>query len=513
MPFPWTTGILIAVGFTTAIAQRQPQATFPKPGSAEAQPKAITVPKAWDDGELSEWATPLAALGLRPAHFSEAELAKVPIYFYYRSYPVYHPDREPPGYWEWLQSRRPEPLINPAELHTKRDWIQAGQTVFRELHFPPSSEPQDEAIALVRSREALRRAGVEPDPDGTIGMRWVVTPNRIRVAPQECQACHTRVLPDGMKIEGAPLNREVSVLLRLQKTVRQPVRGPEETARIRNQFLHSYSLPWLKDDVHKQFQNMSLDDFEELDRSLVVGVFTRDDGSPFYPTKVPDLIGIRDRKYIDHTATHRHRGIGDLMRYAMLVACCASGGFGPDRQFRPAEGFPKFRLSDELLYALAMYIYSLKPPINPNPFDAAAMKGKEIFAREGCPACHTPPLYTNNRLTLAKGFTPPADHPNREDILPVSVGTDPGTATRTRKGTGFYKVPSLRGVWYRGHYGHDGSVTTLEEWFDPARLRDNYVPSGWKGYRITHRAVPGHEFGLGLPAQDRSALIAFLKTL
>jgi hypothetical protein len=93
------------------------------------------------------------------------------------------------------------------------------------------------------------------------------------------------------------------------------------------------------------------------------------------------------------------------------------------------------------------------------------------------------------------------------------VGTDPNLALRTRKGTGFYKVPSLRGVWYRGGFGHDGSVTTLEEWFDPARLRDDFVPSGFKGYEIEHRAVPGHQFGLKLSSEDRAALIAFLKTL
>jgi hypothetical protein len=36
--------------------------------------------------------------------------------------------------------------------------------------------------------------------------------------------------------------------------------------------------------------------------------------------KVPDLIGVKDRKYFDATATHLHRGIGDLMRYAALVS-------------------------------------------------------------------------------------------------------------------------------------------------------------------------------------------------
>jgi len=66
---------------------------------------------------------------------------------------------------------------------------------------------------------------------------------------------------------------------------------------------------------------------------------------------------------------------------------------------------------------------------------------------------------------------PPKDHPFREDILPISVGTDAGLALKTRKGTGLYKVPSLRGVWYRGLYLHDGSVASLEEMFDPHRLR------------------------------------------
>jgi hypothetical protein len=92
------------------------------------------------------------------------------------------------------------------------------------------------------------------------------------------------------------------------------------------------------------------------------------------------------------------------------------------------------------------------------------------------------------------------------------VGTDPGLALKTRKGTGLYKIPSLRGVWYRGLFGHDSSVKTLEEWFDPARLREDYVPSGFKGYHVSHRAVPGHEFGLNLNAEEKAALIAFLRT-
>jgi hypothetical protein len=44
-------------------------------------------------------------------------------------------------------------------------------------------------------------------------------------------------------------------------------------------------------------------------------------------------------------------------------------------------------------------------------------------------------------------------------------------------------------------------------------VRDDYVPTGWKGHRVQTRAVKGHEFGLDLSAEDKRALIAFLKTL
>jgi cytochrome c peroxidase len=133
-------------------------------------------------------------------------------------------------------------------------------------------------------------------------------------------------------------------------------------------------------------------------------------------------------------------------------------------------------MSDETLYALAVYIYSLQPPRNPNPFDARAQTGQKIFASQGCATCHTPPLYTSNKLTLAHGFKPPKDKSASLDVLSVSVGTDPGLALATRKGTGYNRVPSLKGVWYRGHYLHDGSVASLEEMFDPDRLQETHEP-------------------------------------
>ena len=65
-------------------------------------------------------------------------------------------------------------------------------------------------------------------------------------------------------------------------------------------------------------------------------------------------------------------------------------------------------------------------------------------------------------MTVAAGFTPPTDHFKKYDILNVSIGTDPNLALRTRRGTGYYKLPSIKGVWYRGPFEHNGSVMTLK---------------------------------------------------
>ena len=93
------------------------------------------------------------------------------------------------------------------------------------------------------------------------------------------------------------------------------------------------------------------------------------------------------------------------------------------------------------------------------------------------------------------------------------IGTDPGLTLQTRRGTGYYKVPSLRGVWYRGPFLHDGSLATLEDLFDPGRLDEDYVPTGFAGPGGDRRSVPGHEFGLELDEVERSDLLAFLRTL
>jgi hypothetical protein len=89
---------------------------------------------------------------------------------------------------------------------------------------------------------------------------------------------------------------------------------------------------------------------------------------------------------------------------------------------------------------------------------------------------------------------------------------DATVATKTRRVTGYYKVPSLKGVWYRTAFEHHASVTRLEDWFDPKRLRPDFVPTGFRG-NATSRAAKGHPFGLGLSQEEKTMLIVFLRTL
>jgi hypothetical protein len=454
--------------------------------------RRLDIPKVWDEAALADWATSLVGLNLPPTHISAREYHSLRVENL-RTYPVYFPGREPPGYWERLQRIGPKPLIEPDKLVTEGDWVAAGRIVFDEADDLHLRTFDAKFIAEARDRESLEQARARPLPDGTVvGMRWVPTDRGVALSFSNCSFCHVRYLPDGTRIPGAPFRtvaprwpatfRVWPLISRVQFESRV-VTGATPflmgTEPVGMWLYRAYGVPWRKDEQNDRLKALTKDEYETLDLVFrASGGIPRWNGSLYHPAKIPDLIGIKDRKYLDHTATHLHRGVGDLMRYAALVSFAETADFGPHHVLARDTKRVSARLPDEALYALALYIYSLRPPVNPNPFDESARAGEKIFAREGCVRCHKPPQYTNNRVTLASGFDPPEDSAAHLDILRASVGTDPGLALETRKGTGYYKVPTLKGVWYRGHYLHDGSLASLEEMFDPERVKKTYVPGG-----------------------------------
>jgi len=473
--------------------------------AAVVQPQ---IPRTWSDAEVASLELPLANAKFSPRHISEKAYYQIPERVIYKSYPVYATDKEPPGYLDWLKQQEPQVAFDESKLRTRREWIAAGELVFNA---PLTYSPVFFSAAEVLDPAFFGKDGMPVARDGTVPFaRWVVRRKGVvELGSMGCNTCHTRVLPDGAVVPGAPGNnpndREGARMLQRAASHGDPTQVLQQIRR----FARGFEMPWLPDDPNRVAESLSLDEFIAAGEAIPPGVTARSNTSMVLPPQIPDLIAVRQRPYLDHTGLVRQRGIGDLMRYASL----AQGIFALDQYpGEPAlQNSPSNRYSDAQLYALSLYLYSLQPPPNPNRLDTLAARGKGVFKRERCATCHTPPLYTNDKLMPAGDFEPPAHRGS--DVLDIRIGTDARYALATRKGTGYYKVPSLKGLWYRGPFGHNGSAATLEDWFDPARLRADYVPTGFRGYDGRTRSIPGHRFGLDLSVDDRRALVAFLKTL
>jgi hypothetical protein len=485
-------------------------ALLPTFGQTSFEPQ---IPRIWDDQEMRQAELPLAAR-IPVHHVSSEYYYQIPVRPNLKTYPIYGPGNEPKGYWEWLLQQDPAPAFDPASLHTKEDWIKAGELVFEAPH---DFNGVDDPFTDVRNPKWYQYTGIKLDRNGVLPYyRYVIRKKGvIEVNFDSCAECHTRLMPDGTVLKGAqgnvPFGRIFAYRLAHDKTLDQ--KSP--ALQVSSIF---YGAPWIQPDPTAPLSQKSIADFVAHLSTIPEGVNVRQGTSVFFPAQIPDLIGVEDRLYLDHTGLQQHRSIADLMRYDainnFIEEVTDYNGFRPltlGQELPAAKSLQ--RESDLELYALALFLYSLQPPPNPNHFDELAAQGKKVFDREGCAGCHTPPFYTNNMLTPATGFQIPEEDLKKYRILNIRVGTDPFLATKTRRGTGYYKIPSLKGLWYRGPFEHNGSIATLEGWFDTARLDEAYVPTGYRGYGTTTRAVKGHEFGVRLPADEKRALIAFLKTL
>jgi len=507
--------VVFAAGATVPrqrISARNPNSPGPSP----------TIPKTWDDAAMATLELPLADPTASPKQASEDYYYKIPVRTIYKQYPVYAPGHEPPGYLDRLKQQEPQIVWDDKghtpPLNTGADWIRAGEIVFdAPTDYGFTGYTEEPKSLYLRDPDWYKRTGSPVRPDGVLPFYSYVIrqKGKVEIGVLACAMCHTRIMPGGSVIKGAQGNFPFD---RAAAYEHRSVNNLDE-ARLGEQFL--YAAPWLEPILPTHFSAMSLEAIAATHEVVPPGVVARHNSNPLYPPHVPDLIGVKDRRYLDATGLQQQHSIVDLMRYAALNQgadyLASYDGFIPiglpDFKKLPPPDQAGDRYSDEQLYALALYVYSLKPPPNPNKFDGLAQRGLKVFEREGCAGCHTPPLYTNNKLTLAEGFAPPPGAQQKYGVLPISVGTDPGLATKTRRGTGYYKVPSLNGVWYRSMFGHSGWCATLEDWFDPRRTRDDYVPTGFKPYGMKTYAVKGHPFGLDLSAEDKKALIAFLKTL
>jgi CxxC motif-containing protein (DUF1111 family) len=178
------------------------------------------------------------------------------------------------------------------------------------------------------------------------------------------------------------------------------------------------------------------------------------------PTEIPSLLGLRVGGPV--------RWNGDTPTLEVQI----------DRNLSPSSAPPA------VITLVAAYLRGLPlPPASPpRPgTERQVATGAAVFART-CQRCHAPPAYTTGEIIAQPEL--------QTDVTRVSA-----VLPNSSEG---YKIPSLLRVSRSAPYLHDGSVATLEALLElprPARGR------------------PGHRFGLDLPAAERTALLAFLRTL
>jgi hypothetical protein len=149
-------------------------------------------------------------------------------------------------------------------------------------------------------------------------------------------------MPDGTTLKGAqgsfPIDRSVAYGYRTSvATAKDPAQALND---VRANERSLYAMPWLKPDPLADLDRMSVNDIAAPRDVIPPGVVARHRSSPLFPVQVPDLIGVKDRHYLDRTGLQQQRSIDDMMRYAALN----QGGddFGNYDGFIPAD-FPNSR--------------------------------------------------------------------------------------------------------------------------------------------------------------------------
>jgi len=178
------------------------------------------------------------------------------------------------------------------------------------------------------------------------------------------------------------------------------------------------------------------------------------------PAAIPDLRPVRYQQQLQRAATVKNDLIALAIRTETLIITSLGETVRPPRK---------------LTFALALFLWRL-PAVPARLPDESSKAGAHSFEQH-CASCHRPPSYSGPPVALEL------------------IGTDPLVGASSERGTGAYRVPSLRGVGDRRPLFASGSVRDLDELLDPKRT------------------AAGHPFGLDLGSLQRADLLHFLETL
>jgi hypothetical protein len=184
----------------------------------------------------------------------------IPVRPIYKSYPKYHPDKEPPSYQDGL--RRQEPVVrwddgaHRPKLVSEEDWIKAGEIVFNApILFSPQTDTTEQMRAFIsKTGDLYDKDGVSPFATYVIRER-----GKLEIGEVSCAECHSRVMLDGTVIRGAQGNRPVEQVayLGLAEDAANAQDKQKFLAEIRRGQLGAFAAPWLRPDPNDQLGHSS----------------------------------------------------------------------------------------------------------------------------------------------------------------------------------------------------------------------------------------------------------------
>ena len=339
----------------------------------------------WNARELASFEVPLAHAERSAQHATPDYYYRLAVRPVYKSYPIYAPGREPAGYMDWLAQQEPVVAFDPAALRTDADWIAAGETVFDA----PIGYGATFKLDTLRDPAWYERNHIPMTKDGVMPFsRYVIRKKGVVEAGSgSCLMCHARVMPDGTVLKGAqgnfPADRIVADNLRHQAAVTKDPAALLDGVRLGQRTF--FSMPWLTPDPIARVATMTIEEIAGAYDAVPVGASTRVNLSLFTPAQIPDLIGVKDRRFLDHTGLVQQRTIADLMRYVAIVqGANAFDRFGDFLLVDPVPDPTKMdRYSDEQLYALGRYLYSLTAAAEPESDERAQRTRKERIRARG----------------------------------------------------------------------------------------------------------------------------------
>lgn len=249
----------------------------------------------------------------------------------------------------------------------------------------------------------------------------------------------------------------------------------------------------------------------------------------FGPTDMPSVWNLR--KYQHHQG-HRMNFAGDSHDAYSVIFDSAMGLLGAEPKDKDAFVGQVRWLED--------YLGNLAAPAYPFPIDQAlADSGRAVFDAE-CASCHRSER-TGTPIPLAEIGTDPErigtwgpEYAKEANAVVQAMGLERrGLVEEPLIG---YVAAFLDGIWLRAPYLHNGSVPTLQDLLTPPEERPRVF---WRGYDLYDPAAvgfvtqgqaaerlgshfdtserasgnQGHAFGTALPADQKAALIEYLKTL